>query len=513
MNFLTNYFSNNKNNAIHKWLHYFDIYDLYFAKYRGKEVHILEIGVFQGGSLRMWREYFGEKAKIYAIDINPLCKQFESDSIQIFIGSQDDREFLRSVKERIPKLDIVIDDGGHEMNQQIASFEELYTHINDDGIYLCEDLHTSYWEDYGGGYKSPNSFIEYSKNFIDLIHAWHIQNNVVPVNDFTRSTYALHYYDSIIVVEKGVISKPEHKVTGEFLIPLENFPTPNRPKSEEEHLIVKNTSTIKKWIKLFAKKLGYRITKINNSEKTELKGKHSHIKRFTPVERDFLGKKIYIHDIASFQMSYEELFIQEMYKFETDCDQPFIIDCGANLGMSLIYFKQLYPNSKILAFEPDKEIFEFLKRNTLSFAFTDVELINAALWDKEELQTFWAEGGAGGRIEAINTRKESYNEVHCVRLRNYLNEKKVHFLKIDIEGAEYQVIKDCADLLINIDNIFIEYHSLVHETQKLDELLSFVKNAGFRYHIKEAFTNKTPFVNRTTNYGMDLQLNIFCYKS
>ena len=226
MNTLVNYFLNNKGNAIHKWMHYFDIYDQYFNKYKNKEVSILEIGVYQGGSLNMWRDYFGKSAKIYAIDINPECKQFETEDTKIFIGSQEDPIFLNYVKSQIPKLDILIDDGGHTMRQQIVTFEELYGHVKDEGIYLIEDLHTSYWQNFGGGYKNPKSFIEYSKNFIDSINAWQSYNDDLPVNEFTKSTYALHYYDSVLVIEKKRIQSPEVIMTGNIIISLDQFPPP-----------------------------------------------------------------------------------------------------------------------------------------------------------------------------------------------------------------------------------------------------------------------------------------------
>lgn len=231
MSQIQNYFENNTSNAIHKWRHYFDIYDFWFKKYKNKPVVILEIGVYQGGSLNMWSDYFGEEAKIFAIDINPLCKQFETENIKIFIGSQEDREFLKYVKSQIPKVDIVIDDGGHTMKQQIVSFEELYEHINEDGIYLCEDLHTSYLKNYGGGFKNPNSFIEYSKNLIDSINAWHSKESKLKVDSITKNTYALHYYDSVLVVEKKVISPPVAEMKGEIIIPIYNFPTPKLKQS------------------------------------------------------------------------------------------------------------------------------------------------------------------------------------------------------------------------------------------------------------------------------------------
>jgi hypothetical protein len=220
MNDLKRYFSENTGNLMGKWEHYFEIYDRHFSKYRGTDVHVVEIGVYQGGSLQMWKNYFGAQAKIYGIDINPQCKQLEEDQIEIFIGSQEDRKFLQSAAKAVHRIDILIDDGGHEMEQQINTFEELFPSIDKNGVYLCEDLHTSYWRKYGGGYKKSGTFIEYSKNFIDYINAWHSkQLRQLGVSDFTRSVYSLHYYSSILVIEKKPIEKPYHMETGSPRLP------------------------------------------------------------------------------------------------------------------------------------------------------------------------------------------------------------------------------------------------------------------------------------------------------
>src|ERR1035437_5886082 len=214
MNDLEKYFRSNDKRYINKWMHYFNIYDRHFSKYRGKEIVILEIGVSHGGSLQMWKNYFGDKAKIYAIDIDPRCKELEEENIKIFIGSQSDRDFLRTVKQQIPPLDILIDDGGHTMVQQIVSFEELFDAVKSDGVYVCEDLHTSYWIEFGGGHKRSGSFIEYSKNFIDSINAYHSQQNSLKVTSFTESVDSIHYYDSVMVIEKRKIEKPYFTSTG-----------------------------------------------------------------------------------------------------------------------------------------------------------------------------------------------------------------------------------------------------------------------------------------------------------
>ena len=215
MNDLEKFFNQNDGKQINKWLHYFDIYERHFSKLRGKDITILEIGVFQGGSLEMWRDYFGPKAKIYGMDINPACKALEGDNIEIFIGSQEDRTFLREVKKKLPKLDLILDDGGHTMRQQIVSFEELYDQVKDDGIYMVEDTHTSYWSNHGGGYKKRGSFIEFSKNFIDDLHAWYShEKSRFDVSHFTKTLDSLHFYDSIVVFEKGIKTKPVAKKTG-----------------------------------------------------------------------------------------------------------------------------------------------------------------------------------------------------------------------------------------------------------------------------------------------------------
>ena len=208
------YFENNQKKLIHKWNHYFDIYERHFNRFRDCDVVILEIGVYNGGSLQMWKNYFGKRAKIYGIDIDSRCKEFEEENIEIFIGSQSDRNFLKEVVKKIGSVDILIDDGGHTMKQQIVSFEELFGIVKKDGVYLCEDLHTSYWLNYGGGHKRKGTFIEYSKNFIDSLNAYHSKQKSLKISEFTKSVDSIHYYDSIIVIEKKEKKPPFDTKTG-----------------------------------------------------------------------------------------------------------------------------------------------------------------------------------------------------------------------------------------------------------------------------------------------------------
>lgn len=222
MNDLERYFKENKGRLIHKWMHFFDAYDRHFARYRGKEVVVLEIGVFHGGSMQMWKDYFGGKATIHGVDVNPRCKELEEERVRIHIGSQSDRAFLRRLRAELPPIDIIIDDGGHTMDQQIITFEELYGAVKPDGVYLCEDLRTSYWLQYGGGHRRPGTFIEYAKGFIDRLNAWHSEERSLRPDEFTRSTASVHFYDSIVVLEKQPREAPVVRMAGtpSFEMPL-----------------------------------------------------------------------------------------------------------------------------------------------------------------------------------------------------------------------------------------------------------------------------------------------------
>ncbi len=134
--------------------------------------------------------------------------------LRYLLGSQSDRKFLDYVKDNIPPVDILIDDGGHYMNQQIILFEELFGYIKKNGVYLCEDTHSSYWLVFGGGYKRRGTFIEYSKNFIDMLNAFHSEQRKHKINNFTKSVNSIHYYDSVLVIEKRKREKPKDVTSG-----------------------------------------------------------------------------------------------------------------------------------------------------------------------------------------------------------------------------------------------------------------------------------------------------------
>lgn len=191
--------------SIHKWVHYLPLYHKHFEKYRKlasptNKVVILEIGVEKGGSLDLWNEYFGrENCIIYGVDIDPGCAAFHRDNITIFIGDQGDKNFLIELKSKTLRPDILIDDGGHTMVQQILTFETMFDHVKPGGIFLCEDTHTSYWPLYGGGYKLSSTFMEYSKNLTDSLNGYHHNN----LDNITLHCSGMHFYDSMVFFDKS----------------------------------------------------------------------------------------------------------------------------------------------------------------------------------------------------------------------------------------------------------------------------------------------------------------------
>lgn len=197
-------FLDNNGQRCHKWMHYFPVYEKYLSRFIGQDCTMLEIGVQNGGSLKIWKKYLGHRAKIIGIDINPQCKVHEDKNfdINIRVGDQENISFLKQITEEFRHFDIVIDDGGHKMSQLSTSFEYLYPNVNKNGLYLLEDLHTCYWEEFGGGLNKPETFINRTKNIIDQLNADHSRGQVNKTT-FSSDTYGIYFHDSIIVFEKG----------------------------------------------------------------------------------------------------------------------------------------------------------------------------------------------------------------------------------------------------------------------------------------------------------------------
>jgi cephalosporin hydroxylase len=195
-------FLTNTGRPIHKWNHYFPVYERHLARFVNLSTTFVEIGVSKGGSLQLWKRYLGPFAQIVGIDIDPNCKAFEESQIAIRIGDQSDPAFLQQIIEEFGSPDVVLDDGSHVMKHIAASFEFLYPRLARTGVYIVEDLHTAYWEEYGGGAGNPGSFIEKCKRYIDEVNA-HYSRGAVPTSALGRTTLSMHFYDSVVVFERG----------------------------------------------------------------------------------------------------------------------------------------------------------------------------------------------------------------------------------------------------------------------------------------------------------------------
>lgn len=183
-----------------KWVHYFPIYHRHLERWRGKAPRVLEIGVYQGGGLDLWEHYLGPTAVLVGLDIDEAAIRMADPRRTIVLGDQADPEFLRSLVESHGPFDVIIDDGGHTMEQQIVSIETLFPLLAEGGTYLVEDTHTSYWDDHGGGLRREGTFMEWVKDRLDDLHAYHRPDPVHPV--WADHVDGVHCYDSVIVFDK-----------------------------------------------------------------------------------------------------------------------------------------------------------------------------------------------------------------------------------------------------------------------------------------------------------------------
>ena len=199
-----------------KWHHYLEVYDRHLSRYRATGVRLLEIGVFQGGSLQMWRRYLGDAARIHGLDINPRCAQIDDPGLTVHIGSQIDRALLRRIVDAMGGIDVVIDDASHISEHQIATFETLYPLLAPDGVYIVEDVHASYWPELGGGLRAPAAFMEYAKALLDRLHARYVLDPDPAARDpgFADVTYGISFHDSMVVFEKRPKGAPRTMVVG-----------------------------------------------------------------------------------------------------------------------------------------------------------------------------------------------------------------------------------------------------------------------------------------------------------
>lgn len=201
-NALWEFFSTHREGpGVWKWQHYFEIYHRHLARFVGRPVNVLEVGVYGGGSLPMWLAYFGEGCHVHGVDLHPGCRVHESDRVTIHVGDQEDRAFWRELKPKLPALDVLIDDGGHRPKQQMATLEEMLPHLQPGGVYLCEDVH-----------RRDNRFAAYASGLVSELNEMKDAPGDVlksPTSPFQRAVHSIHFYPYVLVIEKHREAPPE----------------------------------------------------------------------------------------------------------------------------------------------------------------------------------------------------------------------------------------------------------------------------------------------------------------
>ncbi len=224
-----------------------------------------------------------------------------------------------------------------------------------------------------------------------------------------------------------------------------------------------------------------------------------------PVDVSAMEYQWQVHHAQSFLNQFESIFVNHIYRFKNTTIAPIIIDCGANMGTSVLYFKKYYPQSQIHCFEPDSDIFKVLQCNVSRNQLSTVNLYHKAVWTQEESLFFEKDGAQSGKISV----QPHEAKVSCIRLLEFMrNFEVIDFLKLDIEGAELPVLLDIQDELYKVKNLFVEYHSYKNKKQQLSVLLHLLEQKGFRYFIGGHY-NHSPLAEQQHEQGMDLTLDIF----
>ncbi|GAB2768160.1 hypothetical protein GCM10027275_08340 [Rhabdobacter roseus] len=265
------------------------------------------------------------------------------------------------------------------------------------------------------------------------------------------------------------------------------------------------------WLRYLLKEPYRTLRTARDREFVQLLRRYGDRPRHELTQVSFGKYTLQVPDVMSFLFQHKEIFADEFYHFQTTESTPVILDCGANVGMSVLYFKELYPAARITAFEAEPAIADLLRANLLRNVITDVEVVDRAVWTDDEGVWFGSEAADSSSIFSTAERRQ----VPSVRLRNYLvAEERIDFLKIDIEGAEIEVLQDCHDVLGHVQNLFVEFHSYVDHPQGLAGVMRVFEENGFRYYVDTNQHRLRPFTNHRyrDNDVMDLQLNIFGYR-
>ena len=208
-----------------------------------------------------------------------------------------------------------------------------------------------------------------------------------------------------------------------------------------------------------------------------------------------LDFKVRINDGPNFYIMYKDIFVHRIYDFTASRPDPFILDCGSNIGMSILYFKRRYPRSRIIGFEADPEVFPYLEGNVAGNGLRDVQLIPALLAGREGTSNFLSDGRCGSHALAedfdVASTGFTKHQVQCHLLRDYLTEP-VDFLKMNIEGSEWDVLEGSEDRLRQVREMVIEYHHLPGLPRTLHLILDLLHRQHFEYLINDFDMESNP---------------------
>jgi len=208
---------------------YFPVYERLFSPLRGRSVTFVEVGVLGGGSLEMWRRFFGDQARIIGVDFNENARSLERDGFEIFIGSQSDVELWRRVFAAVGEVDVILDDGGHTTLQQVTTLVECLPHVRDGGLVVVEDVHSSYLPQFGN--PSRGSFASMVSRWSESIHRRYFEDPVSA--SFAQAVYSLEVFSSIVAfhVDRSLCVRPTKVSSGRDsggALDLRNASSPGR---------------------------------------------------------------------------------------------------------------------------------------------------------------------------------------------------------------------------------------------------------------------------------------------
>ena len=246
---------------------------------------------------------------------------------------------------------------------------------------------------------------------------------------------------------------------------------------------------------------------VNGRKFIKLCSRFGNINRYECRTFKFNGRQFTFVDSWSFLWQYHDIFFRRSYEFKAKSASPTIIDCGGNVGTSILFFKTIYPLSSIVCFEADPNVFQVLKKNVNHLE--GVTLFQKAVWNHNDGIRMQLDNADGAHASSEG------QEIASVRLKDILQSyEAVDLLKIDIEGAEFEVLEDVKNDLAHVERLFIEVHTFANEPQEVSNILEIVENAGFRYYLEQAGEQKVPLSKewKISPTGMDTQINLFCVR-